>query len=72
MKEDIVTIYDLLREAIYEMLNDPSIVKTRDQRTLQGLHLLGEATQNLYAACINLDFIEKDSEPVHQNRPPID
>ncbi|WP_374089349.1 hypothetical protein [Methylomicrobium lacus] len=69
MKEDIKTIYDLLRETIFQLLNNPEIVKTKDQRTMQGVHLLGEATQNLYAACINLDLIEKDSDPVRQNRP---
>lgn len=69
MKADIKTIYDLLREVICQMIDDPEIIKTKDQRTMQGVHLLGEATQNLYAACINLDLIEKEADPVRQNRP---
>lgn len=69
MKQDIKTIYDLLRETIWQLIGDPEIVKTKDQRTMQGVHLLGEATQNLYAACINLDLIEQEREATRQNRP---
>jgi hypothetical protein len=69
MKEDIKTIHDLLKDAIFGLLSDPKIVKTTDQRTMQGLHLLSEVAQNLYAACINLDLIEKEKDPVRQQRP---
>jgi hypothetical protein len=72
MKEDIKPIYELLRETIFGLLSDPKIVKTTDQRTMQGLHLLSEAAQNLYAACVNLDLIEKEKDPVRQQRRPTD
>lgn len=69
MKEDIKTIHDLLKETIFGLLSDPKIVKTTDQRVMQGLHLLNEAAQNLHAACINLDLVEKEKDPVRQQRP---
>jgi hypothetical protein len=69
MKEDIKPIYELLRETIFGLLSDPKIVKTTDQRVIQGMFLLSEAAQNLYAACINLDLVEKEKDPVRQHRP---
>jgi hypothetical protein len=69
MKEDIKPIYELLRETIFGLLSDPNIAKTKDPRIMQGLHLLSEAAQNIYAACINLDLIEKEKDPVQQQRP---
>ncbi|MGZ5052333.1 MAG: hypothetical protein ACXWF8_06805 [Methylobacter sp.] len=60
--DDILPLYRLSAELCLALLDDPAIAEASDRRTIRALELVSEATQALYAACINLELKTKPQE----------